>query len=220
MDVVQLLVLIQKAQAQYEQLHEVYNELGKGGAINTSLGKTGAIDSSIENEMKELQGSYGMGTNNPNKFVNSWGSDSESWQDALNMAGNGGSEEGALGTNVSEISGDFPINTTTFNKVDSSVGDQKYYKLQAETALAARAASQLDYGQIQKQIDYQKTLQSQIDTTKNVKAAIDLQNRLQVEHNLINLELLRQISLSNQQKAVASEAEVNGENKNAQFLSQ
>lgn len=179
------------------------------GVVNQSL-------SQLQAQVNELKGNFGLGNLN-NQDFGSW-KDASSWKDALNVAENGGNGGGKLGSVVSSMANQFPINTNAFNQADSSKIDQTFYDLQSKTALAARAASQLDYDNLQGQIDYQKNLQKQIDSTSNVKAALDLNNRLQVENNLIHLQMLRQVSLLNQQQSLKAQEEINATNKNLQFL--
>jgi type IV secretion system VirB5/TraC/TraE/TrbJ family protein len=172
----------------------------------------------ITNSMKQyMTGSYNMGNINFDKDLQSWGNDTNDWSSILSVAQSGGSSSD-YGQVVQQLAKQYPIDTTTINQVNENKDDQSFYQLKAQTALAARAASQLDYNNIQKQITNQQNLQQQIDSTPNEKAAIDLQNRLQVEGNLINLELLRQISLLSQQKSLDAQEEVNSAVKNAQFL--
>jgi hypothetical protein len=47
---------------------------------------------------------------------------------------------------------------------------------------------------------------------------MDLANRIQVEGNLINLEILRQSALVNQQQAITEQASVMSALSNAKFL--
>lgn len=175
------------------------------------------IDADIQALGKYMTGSYNMGNLNFDKDLQSWGTDTTDWNSVLNVAQSGGSSSD-YGKMVQQLATDYPIDTDIINKVNPNKSDQSFYELKAKTALAARAASELDYNNLQKQITYQQNLQQQIDTTLNEKAAIDLQNRLQVENNLINLELLRQLSLLSQQKSLDAQQAVNSAVKNAEFL--
>lgn len=147
----------------------------------------------------------------------SYGGQGANWYDVMNMSGEG-SGKGELGNSINHLSKDFPIDTYGFSRGIRDRNQQKYYALKSQTILAIRAASQLDYDKIQKQIVYQQMLKDQIEKTDNLKAATDLANRIQVEGNLINLEILRQIALSNQQMAVDEQASVNTALLNAKFL--
>ncbi|HSW69154.1 MAG TPA: type IV secretion system protein, partial [Gammaproteobacteria bacterium] len=100
----------------------------------------------------------------------------------------------------------------------SNPTSRAYYTTQSQTIVAARAASQLDYDKVQNQIAYQQALQQQIENAKDLKSAMDLNNRIQVESNLINLEILRQAAISNQQQAVTAQGGVNSALTNAKFL--
>ena len=93
------------------------------------------------------------------------------------------------------MQGEFPIDINGYNQGVSDPTSRQYYADQSQTVLATRAASQLDYDKIQDQIAYQQMLQQKIDNTDELKSALDLNNRIQVESNLINLEILRQSHL-------------------------
>lgn len=175
------------------------------------------IDADIQALGKYMTGSYNMGNLNFDKDLQSWGTDTTDWNSVLNVAQSGGSASD-YGKMVQQLAKEYPMDTDVINKVNPNKSDQSFYELKAKTALAARAASELDYNNLQKQITYQQNLQQQIDSTQNEKAAIDLQNRLQVENNLINLELLRQLSLLSQQKSLDAQQAVNSAVKNAEFL--
>lgn len=147
----------------------------------------------------------------------SYGGSSQNWSSVLQMAERG-SGEGQFGSTVEGISKQFPADLDTYNSSIQSENHQKYYALKSQTVLAARAASTLDYNKIQDQIAYQQMLQKQIENTHDLKASVDLQNRIQVEGNLINLQILRQAAIANQQQSVAEQASVNAALSNARFL--
>lgn len=147
----------------------------------------------------------------------SYGSSAINWNDVMRMAGQG-QGDGALGAVIKELSQQFPADKSSFNTAVHHKQTQQYYALQSQTILAARAASQLDYNKIQDQIAYQQMLQQQIEKAKDLKSAMDLSNRIQVEGNLINLEILRQAALSNQQQALTGEGGLIGSLANAKFL--
>lgn len=136
----------------------------------------------------------------------------ERWQDARN----GGT--GPLGQTIQELSQEFPIDTAAYNKSNPNESDQKYYELHAKTALAVRAASQLSYDKIQDQINYAKKLKDQINGAEDLKQSLDLQSRLVAENNLIQLEILRQLSISNQQKGIEAQGESEDMAQFARFL--
>lgn len=174
------------------------------------------IDSLMKNVRDNIAGNYGMGTYHFHDYQ-TYGSDAANWNSVLDMSAKGkGSSE--LGLMISDISDQYPANVKLYNESIKDSYNQKYYALKFQTVLSTRAASQLDYNKIQDQIRYQQMLQEQIEHTKSLKEAVDLQNRLQVEGNLINLEILRQSALSNQQQAVTEQASVNAAIANARFL--
>tara|TARA_R110000868_G_scaffold351481_1_gene612762 strand:- start:1380 stop:2084 length:705 start_codon:yes stop_codon:yes gene_type:complete len=147
----------------------------------------------------------------------SYGPEAKDWLSVINMA-NRGQGGGELGRMISAISRDFPFNRQVYNRGISNPAAQRYYAAKAQTTVAARAASELDYNKIQQQISYQQELMHQIENTKDIKAAMDLANRIQLEGNLINLEILRQSALVNQQQAIAEQAAVMSALTNAKFL--
>ena len=188
--------------------------------MNTQQGQILASQQDIENLMKEVHGSmignFGWGTYNVHDYQ-SYGSGAENWSSVMSMTGSG-SGSGALGQVVNNLSSQFPINTTDYNKGVTITTNQQYYAVKSQTVLAARAASQLDYDNIQNQIAYQQMLQQQIEKATDLKSAIDLSNRIQVEGNLINLAILRQAALSNQQQSITEQANINSALSNAKFL--
>ena len=147
----------------------------------------------------------------------SYGSGANDWSGVIKMAERG-QGDGALGEMIREISRDFPSDHDAYNRGISNPSAQRYYAEKSQTTIAARAASQLDYNKIQQQIAYQQLLMQQIEKTKDIKAAMDLANRIQVEGNLINLEILRQSALANQQQSITEQASVMSALSNAKFL--
>lgn len=148
----------------------------------------------------------------------SYGEDGESWGNVMTMASKG-KGAGELGKTIQRISQEFPIDKETFNAGINHKKTQEYYAIKSQTILATRTLSQLDYDKIQDQITYQQMLQKQIGVTDNLKAAVDLSNRINVEGNLINLEILRQAALLNHQQAITEQGQVNSALQNAKFLS-
>jgi len=175
----------------------------------------------IQGLMKQVNDSL-KGNNNYGKMDThdyaTYGNSAKDWSSVLEMSKNGYGD-GALGKNINNVSNQFPVNQAVFNKGISHPTQQKYYALQAQTILAARATSQLDYDKIEDQIAYQQMLLKKVDETDDLKAATDLSNRIQIESNLISLQILRQSALSNQQQAVTAQSSVNSSLAHAKFLS-
>lgn len=186
------------------------------GIQNTIKGYESDIDNLMGEVKDAMHGHYGWATSDFQDFQ-TYGTDAAEWNSVLQMAENGGGS-GQLGQQLNQLAQQFPINTTLMNQAVSDPYTQKYYALQAQTVLASRAASQLDYNKIQQQIDYQNELRKKIDNTDNIKSAIDLSNRIQLENNLIQLEILRQSALINQQQAVSAQGHMNDAILNANFL--
>lgn len=169
----------------------------------------------------DMTGSYGWGTNGFQDFQ-SWGSDATNWNSVISVAQNGGSgsssELGQMMQTIQNSPNQVVFNPNAFQQTDSNTNDENYYAMQAQTTIAARAASQVDFNNIQNQINYENGLRQDIENTTNLKAAVDLQNRLTAENNLIQLEILRQVALMNQQKSVSAQADINNATQNAAFL--
>ena len=147
----------------------------------------------------------------------SYGADAKDWTSVVNMAEHGHGD-GQLGSMIGSVVRDFPYDKNAYNRGINNPNYQRYFAVKSHTTIAARAASELDYNKIQQQISYQKILMDQIEKTKDIKAAMDLANRIQLEGNLINLEILRQSALANQQDAINEQASVMGALSNAKFL--
>jgi hypothetical protein len=174
------------------------------------------IESLISSVNSNTSGNSGWGWFRFKDYQN-YGDAAHDWSGVVSMAsvGHGGGE---LGQVIGEVGNQFPMNKNVFNRGVFDKRTQNYYALKSQTVLAVRAASQLDYNKIQAQIDYQHMLQYQIEQSHSLKAALDLNNRLQVENNLIQLEILRQIVLTNQQQAVSEQASLNAALSHAEFL--
>jgi hypothetical protein len=188
-------------------------------SINSQQGAMLSSQQDIQKLMKQVNGSLngnsGWGSYNTHDYQ-SYGDSARSWSDVMKLTEGGSS--GALGQTMHSIAGQFPIDKDSFNKGVTDSNSRQYYAVQSQTVLATRAASQLDYDKVQDQISYQQMLQQQIEKAKDLKSAVDLNNRIQVEANLINLEILRQSALANQQHAISEQANMNSALSNAKFL--
>lgn len=218
-----MLVLFVKnsyADALYSILNSSRNIENIEGHISNVAEDTLHSQLDIDNLMKQVNGNLsghsGWGTYQSHDYQ-SYGNSALNWDNVMRLAESGGGS-GDLGSTINALANQFPINQDQFNKGVNSRTQQQYYVLQSKTVLATRAASQLDYDKIQDQITYQQMLQSQIEKTDNLKSAVDLNNRIQVEANLINLEILRQQSLANQQHAISDQANINNAFLHAKFL--
>jgi len=191
-----------------EDIAAEINTLHTFQQLQAEYEKLGMMHDQLVNQYKAITGSYGLGKLGFDPTLQSWGSGTESWQAILNLYQKGGNP-GSLSDVVKQLSKEFPIQEGKVANPNPESIDAKYYLLQAKTALATRAASQTDYDNIQKQVHSMQQLHEQIDRTQNLKAAVDLQNRLQVEGNLLQLEILRLLSLTSQQQAISAQGHVN-----------
>jgi len=199
----------------------------QAGITNGILNNEFTLQQDMLRSQKEMQklmeqmngnmtGHSGYGTYQFHDYQ-SYGAGANDWSGVVNMAEHG-SGEGELGAMIGSVASDFPYDRNAYNRGISNVNSQRYFAAKSHTTIAARAASELDYNKIQQQIAYQQTLMQQIEKTKDIKAAMDLANRIQLEGNLINLEILRQSALVNQQEAINEQASVMGALSNAKFL--
>ncbi len=210
---------------------DIVNRIEKTNVINTDILNSQNAELNVEQDIltsqKEVEnllrgvnesmiGHSGWGDYQSHDYQ-SYGNGSSNWNDVLIMA-QVGRGDGDLGSVMGNLANQFPSDEDVFNHAVNEKRNQQYYALQTQTILAARATSQLDYNKIQDQILYQQMLQQQIEKTKDVKAALDLNNRIQVEGNLINLQILRQAAVGSQQQAIHDQASVNAALANARFL--
>jgi regulator of replication initiation timing len=167
---------------------------------------------------QQITGNYGIGDYQWDPKLHAWGDKTASWDEVLKIYQAGGNP-GDLGSVAKTLAKQFPIqNLNAIKNFNPRDAHRDYYNTQAKTALAARAASQVIFDRIQKEIELEQKLQEKIDHTSNIKEAMDLQNRLQVENNLIQLELLRLAAVTTQQQAITTQADVNATVANASFF--
>lgn len=207
---------------------DIINTINKTSSItNNILGNSLSVQMDLLSSQRDIQslmfqvnsnmvGHSGWGTYQFHDYQ-SYGGSASDWTNVMLMARDG-QGIGSLGQMINGMANQYPADVYTYNRGVSHRPSQQYYALKSHTILAVRAASQLDYNKIQDQIVYQQMLQQQIEKTKDLKSAMDLNNRIQVENNLINLEVLRQVALFNQQQAVTEQASVNTALLNARFL--
>jgi len=186
------------------------------GYEKSSMGSLSDIDNLTSSLKDAMTKTNGWGQYKLQDFQ-SYGAGGANWSDVLNMAKSGGGS-GALGQVMSGVSQEFPSNQPLINKVVTDSTTQNYYAEQSQTVVANRAAGQLDFNNIQKQIDQQSDLRKNVGQTTDLKSSVDLLSRNQIEGNMINLQLLRQITASNQQQALNTQGELNDEQLNANFL--
>lgn len=207
---------------------DIINAITKqAGITNDILGREFSLQQDMLSSQQDIQGLMDQVNKNLRSHsgygsvgfhdYQSYGMNAGDWLEVIRMAERG-QGDGALGKVINKMSREFPIDQRSFNRAVSDVNAQRYYAMKSGTVLAARAASQLDYNKIQDQIAYQQMLLKKIEQTDDLKAAMDLSNRIQVEGNLINLEILRQSALDNQQQAVTEQAAVISALANARFL--
>jgi Type IV secretion system proteins len=187
----------------------ILDELKKQTDIEGDIKKaTSQLPDLQQQTINQLLNTAGLNisTQDYNPDLQSWGSNMDKWQSVLTVYQNGGQGIGSIAQNLNQ---DFPVQSSHVANPNPQSLDAKYYTLQAQTVLASRAASQYDYENIKNQIDYMHQLLALIPKTKTVKDSMDLQNRIQIEGNLIQLEVLRLSALNNQQQAVQAQGAVN-----------
>lgn len=209
-----ILVCLGLSQAVYADVFtEILNELESQTNLQQQISQytnvLPNINTVLQNEYNALyqnNGHDGYGNLFFNPSLQSWGTNTSNWNLVLQSYQQGGT---GLGQIAQQLNQQFPIQPSSIVNPNTQSINAQYYTLEAQTALASRAASQLDYNNIQNQINYMQQLQQQIDKTPDIKGALDLQNRIAVENNLIQLEVLRLTALSNQQQAVKAQGESN-----------
>jgi hypothetical protein len=222
-------VLLSMSTASYANwFRDIWEAIIKYGATtNILLGKELTLQEEMLDNEKEMQrlmgkinssvtGHSGYGTYQYQDHT-SYGAGAKDWSSVISMADHGRGDA-ALGDMMASIRRDFPSDVEAYKQGVSRPESQRYFATKSQTTLAARAASELDYNKIQQQIAYQQMLMQQIEKTKDIKGAMDLANRIQVEGNLINLEILRQSALVNQQQTITEQASVRSALSNAKFL--
>lgn len=159
------------------------------------------------------QNSWGNFNYNPN--LQSWGNNTQSWNSILTLYQQGGGS--GVGNIAKQLNKQFPIQTPSTVYPNANSIDAQYYQVQSQTALAARAASQFDYNNIQNEIANLQTLHDQINNTEDLKSSMDLSNRFQYESTMLEIELLRLTALNSQVEAVTAQGQSNAVVDNANF---
>jgi type IV secretion system protein VirB5 len=200
---------IAKADVFSDILNKLENQTNLQQQISQYTNVLPNMNTVLQNEYSALyqnNGHDGYGNLFFNSNLQSWGANTSNWNSVLQSYQQGGT---GLGQIAQQLNEQFPIQSNTVANPNAQTINAQYYTLEAQTALASRAASQLDYNNIQNQINYMQQLQQQIDKTPDIKGALDLQNRIAVESNLIQLEVVRLTALSDQQQAIKAQGDVN-----------
>jgi len=141
-----------------------------------------------------------------------WGNDATNWESVLALADNHSNSE--LGQEISRLSHDFPIEHLNSN---NDIENQ-YYRLQAQTTLASRAAAELSYRQASQSAAKMQQLKNQIDSTPDAKSAADLNNRLALENANISVQQTKLLAILVEQNALESQQKANAALYNAKFF--
>lgn len=170
---------------------------------------------SLNNLTKTQSGthSYGLDQYDANRYA--WGKGTDDWQQMLSLS-RGGGGQGEVGHTVNRLGNEFPIvkNLESPNPIAND-----YYVLQAQTALAARASSEVAYKQAVRQETTMKQLHQKIDQTPDSKSAQDLSNRLSAENAMNSVQQTKLLAVLVQQAAIADQAEANRAKENKAFFS-
>lgn len=189
-------------QKQYRQLEQQYKLLSETKKL--SYGQLSAIT-----------GNMGHGKNDFFSYTKALGTGTENWAKVLDSYQNG---SGPLATLAKQYQAEYPIEHDLVNSAVQNSREQKYYTLQAKTAIASRATSNAVFNNIETKLARQEKLINNIDNEKSLKGSVELLSRLQAENNLIQLEMMRLMAMLNQQQAVNAQGQVNSALTNAQFL--
>lgn len=202
-----------------KQIYQVNFDID--GIAKSQLDETIKIKKSNEfqlDEMKRIAGGligthqYGSQYYDPEQL--SWGEGSSNWQSVLALSHTGGGS-GALGSAMKQLGRDFPINHDLNSPNET---ENKYYQLQAQTALASRASAQTAFDQLNNEDQTMKQLHNLIDTTKDNKSAVDLNNRLVAENTMVNIQQAKLLAVLVHQIAMDSQEKANRAAENAAFF--
>lgn len=198
-----------------DNIFEILKTISKMYGVNLdSFKKLKKINDMTLQELHAITGKHHVGKEGYQDFQ-SWGDSHAKWDSALVGYKEG---QGSIGHLQKKFDTQFPI-APNYKQLDLAKMHVEFDTLQAQTALASRAASQDIFDRIQKQIAYQQTLQTQIDETTDLKTATDLQNRLLFENNMIALDTLRLMAISAQQQSIQLQASANEVTSNKAFVS-
>lgn len=192
---------------------ELANALLKIANVNTDILNANKQEIIQFKEMNEhLYGTHTYGRRYYDSDGYSWGG--SSWQDVLALSKNGGAV-GQLEKTVQTLAKEYPIQGS-FNSPNEI--ERAYYRLQAQTALAARSAAEVSYQQAVKQEKNMHKLHDLIDQVEDEKSASDLNNRFASEQAMTSLQQTKLLSILVQQQAVAAQARANRAKEDMEFF--
>lgn len=152
---------------------------------------------------KSLNGTHSYGGRFYNKDAFDWSANH--WSEMLSLSKNPHGH-GEMGETMLRLSRDFPIDETVSSPNKTT---NEYYRLQAQTSLASRAASEVAYQQATNQEKTMQRLHDEIDQTKDQKSASDLNNRLVAENALTNVQQTKLLAVIAEQSALNAQEKVN-----------
>lgn len=171
-------------------------------------------EKSLVDILKGLTGVHSYGSDQYNSQQLNWGDDATSWQSILALAQRQGSGS-PLGSSIKRLNQEYPIQEHLVNGNDA---ENQYYRLQAQTALAARASAEVSFAKMNEEATTMNNLNYKIDATPDSKSATDLNNRLASENARIAIEQTKLLAIIVQQNAVAAQEKANLAKQNAQFF--
>lgn len=171
-------------------------------------------EKSLVDILKGLTGTHSYGSDQYNPQQLNWGNDATSWQQILALAQRQGSNS-ALGSSIQRLNQEYPIEQHLSNANDA---ENQYYRLQAQTALAARASAEVSFAQMNQEAATMNQLNYKIDQTQDSKSSADLNNRLAAENARISIEQTKLLAILVQQNAVAAQEKANIATQNAKFF--
>lgn len=161
-----------------------------------------------------LTGTHSYGSRYYDDKIYDWGSHTDSWQHVLSLARNGGGS-GELGETIISLAKEFPM-TGSLNSKNQVEND--YYKLQAQTALSSRSASEVAYQQAIREEKNMKKLHHMIDYAADEKSAADLNNRFSSEQAFTSVQQMKLLAILVQQQAVNSQERANRAREDMEFF--
>lgn len=206
------LVLIVFSNANADIWDAIFNQLAAQTGIQQTIQQ---YTQSLPAMQQALTSQNSWGSFHYDQNLQSWGSNTQSWNSVLTLYQQGGGS--GVGSIAKQLNNQFPIQAPSKVYQNANSIDAQYYQVQSQTALAARAASQFDYNNIQNEIANLQALHDQINSTQDLKSSMDLSNRFQYESTMLEIELLRLTALNSQVQAVTAQGQSNAVVDNTNF---
>lgn len=192
----------------------ILNIIGKVYGVNLEMKDLNADSlDQLKNLHDSLTGTHHYGSQDYDSHAYVW--DADKWQDVMALAHEQGGS-GELGDVISRLADDFPMDDSLNSSNDL---ENDYYRLEAQTALASRAAAELSYQQAVREEKTIERLHADIDKTEDAKSSADLANRLLAENTLTAVQQTKLLSVIAQQSALEAQEKANRAKETKAFFS-